>query len=190
MKREYPVKIKIPVTLALAAAITLSGCGTSFREVMEKVNPPSPQCMREAFYTDNVTNQNKFVHGAENIFVGKVTKEAGQHIEKRDIYTLFKVDVIKNIKGNLSGEINLAQVGGRVDGRECLQNSDPLLSTDSVYVFVTKYSPKIDMHFVAASRYGDIPLTGAEAVAVANNGADPAAIAEIKDALKSPPPAK
>lgn len=184
------MKTKSSITVALAAALALSGCGTSFREAMEKVNPPEPQCQREAFYTDNVTNQNKFVHGAQNIFVGKVAKESGQHIEKRDIYTLFKVDVMQNIKGNLSGEINLAQFGGRVDGHECLQNSDPLLSTDAVYVFVTKYSPNIDMHFIAASGYGDLRLTGDEAVAVANSGPEPATITEIKDALKSPPPAK
>ncbi|TDZ75218.1 hypothetical protein DE4585_01578 [Mycobacteroides salmoniphilum] len=184
------MKSKLSIAVTLASALMLSGCGTSFREAMEKVNPPSPQCMREAFYTSNVTDQASFVDRAQNVFVGKVKKEAGQHIEKRDIYTLFKVEVVKNIKGNLSGEVNVAQVGGRVDGRECLQNSDPLLSTDSVYVFVTKHSPNIDMHFIAASGYGDIPLTGEEAVAVANNGTDPEAIAEIKDALKSPPPAK
>ncbi|SIH24903.1 Uncharacterised protein [Mycobacteroides abscessus subsp. abscessus] len=174
--------------LFLMVGLGDSGC-QSLTRLYGDLRGTNPSCMRIAEYTAQVHNRGTFVDLADNVFVGTVEAPDGQHIEGRDIFSLFKVQVLTNLKGQLSGQITVSQVGGVFKGRECLQNDDEILNPGKSYLFTTVYSKNIDKHFVAASNYGDIELS-ADDVAALRAGAAPAIVLEFKDAIARRTPGK
>jgi hypothetical protein len=57
------------------------------------------------------------VGAAENVFIGKVIKQTGTGKDKFGfLYTQFEVEVIDNIKGNLSGKVTVEQSAGYING--------------------------------------------------------------------------
>ncbi|KPG28269.1 MULTISPECIES: hypothetical protein [Mycobacteroides] len=171
-----------PVAACLLAAIlATSGC-QSVQQLYGDIRGTNPACTRIAEYTPQVHNKRSFVGLADNVFVGKVEASDGQHVEGRDFYSLFKVQVISNLKGQLSGQVTVSQIGGHFNGRECLQNDDEILRAEKTYLFTTVYSKNIDKHFIGASNYGDIELSDAD-VATLKNGAPPPVVLEFKDAI-------
>lgn len=165
----------------LVATLAISGC-QSVRQLYGDIRGTNPACTRIAEYTSQVHNKRSFVGLADNVFVGKVEASDGQHVEGRDLYSLFKVQVISNLKGRLLGQVTVSQIGGHFNGRECLQNDDEILRTGKTYLFTTVYSKNIDKHFIAASNYGDVEFT-AEDVATLERGALPPFVLEFKDAI-------
>jgi hypothetical protein len=97
-------------------------------------------------------SNDKILMGAShNVFVGKVVKLSGN--KERDIgpETQFEVEVVLNIKGDLSGTVIVDQQGGYVDGILYLvhggdviapdsDGSDPLLLPGSTYLFTSRYN--------------------------------------------------
>lgn len=175
------LKVAPVAACLLAATLVTSGC-QSVRQFYGDIRGTNPACTRITEYTSQVHNKRSFVGLADNVFVGKVEAPDGQHVEGRDLYSLFKVLVISNLKGQLTGQITVSQLGGNFNGRECLQNDDEILSTGESYLFTTVYSKNIDKHFIAASNYGDIELTDAD-IATLERGAPPPIVLEFKDAI-------
>lgn len=112
------------------------GCQT-IGQLYGDLRGTNPNCMRIAEYTADVHDKRAFVGAADNVFVGKVETSDGQHVEGKDIYSLFTVRVLKNLKGQLLGQVTVSQVGSNLNGRECFQNSDEILSTGMTYLFVS-----------------------------------------------------
>ncbi|MHA7665117.1 hypothetical protein [Mycolicibacterium sp. HS_4_1] len=162
------------VLAALAA-----GCDT----VRETAAEVTAKCTREAMYKPEMLDRKSFVNIADNVFVGHVDRKTGQHVEDRELYSLFDVKVIQNLKGNLAGTVTVSQIGGSVFGKQCLMNSDPILSENATYIFTTQYSKDLNIHFILAARLGDIRLSDAEAAALTSGGQEPPIVAEFRTAI-------
>ncbi|TEA06287.1 hypothetical protein [Mycobacteroides salmoniphilum] len=185
MRRTRAVNV---AACLLAVALTSSGCQT-VRQAYGYVRGTNPSCMRVAEYTAEVHDRRSFVGGADNVFVGKVQASEGQHVERKDLYSLFTVHVVTNLKGQLSGDVTVSQIGGNFNGTECLQNNDEILSIGKTYLFTTIYSKNIDKHFVAASNYGDVELSPDD-VATLHSGTEPPIVSEFRDAVANQIPSK
>lgn len=176
------------VAACLVAVTLTAGCGT-VKQLYGDVRGTNPKCMRTADYTPQVHDRRSFVGDADNVFVGKVQESEGQHVERKDLYSLFKVHVVTNIKGQLSGEVTVSQIGGTWNGNKCLQNNDEILSPGKTYLFTTIYSKNIDKHFVSASNYGDVELSPDD-VATLQSGTEPSIVQDFRDAVANQIPPK
>jgi len=162
-----------------ALAVAATGCDAA-RETAAEV---TAKCTREAMYTPEVIDRKLFVESADNVFVGHVERKTGQHVENKELYSLFDVKVIQNLKGNLAGTVNVSQIGGSIFGKQCLLNNDPALVENATYIFTTHYSKNIDTHFIAAADYGDVRLTDADVTALTSGGPEPRIVAEFRAAI-------
>lgn len=97
----------------------------------------------EAFYSFDVTDDRELVGAAHNVFVGKVIAQTGTTIDPY-LRTQFSVEVLENIKGNLTGTVTVSQKGGyeNLEGKQYLiiTKGDKLLEPDETYLFVTRVS--------------------------------------------------
>lgn len=78
---------------------------------------------------------------ADNVFIGRVLEQTGTHSPDGVLpETLFKVDVIRSLKGSLSGTVAVNQQGGfsAEENALILIEEDGLLETGKVYMFATK----------------------------------------------------
>lgn len=78
---------------------------------------------------------------ADNVFIGRVLEQTGTHSPDGVLpETLFKVDVIRSLKGSLSGTVAVNQQGGfsADENALILIEEDGLLETGKVYLFATK----------------------------------------------------
>lgn len=119
----------------LAATLVTPGC-QSVQQFYGDIRGTNPACTRIAEYTSQAHNKRSFVGLADNVFVGKVEASDGQHVEGRDLYSLFKVQVISNLKGQLAGQITVSQIGGHHcgDGAGALEpgSCDRVVSVDAL----------------------------------------------------------
>ena len=97
----------------------------------------------EALYSFNVTDDRELVGIAHNVFVGKVIAQTGTTTDPY-LQTQFSVEVLENIKGNLTGTVTVNQKGGyeNIEGKQYLiiTKDDKLLEPDETYLFVTRVS--------------------------------------------------
>jgi hypothetical protein len=101
-------------------------------------------------YAGNFADDKILMGASHNIFVGKIIAQVGNKHRKSGPETQFAVEVILNIKGNLSGRVVVDQFGGyengilyTVDGGLPAQknNNDPyLLQPGSTYLLATRYN--------------------------------------------------
>ncbi len=95
----------------------------------------------------------KLLMGAtHNVFVGKVLKQVGTKDRGAGPETQFSVDVVSNLKGNLTGTVTVNQFGGYKDGILYVMDSDisvpvstqgrgdRLLEPGKTYLFASRYS--------------------------------------------------
>ena len=110
-------------------------------------------------YAVDVTNDRELVGLAHDVFFGKVTDKQGQTLNRGFPETQFSVRVLDPIKGNLSGDIQVNQHGGRdLSGRNFRMSDDPdLLSVGSTYLFVTRTNSGLGWRTVLSGR-GKIKL--------------------------------
>jgi hypothetical protein len=112
----------------------------------------------------DVTNDRELVGISHNVFVGKVIAQVGTETVRPIPHTQFSVEVLENIKGKLSGEVVVNQLGGyeTVQGKDYLvlpEGDDKLLIPGETYLFATRTGNK-DMHTCIAG-YGNILLDNA-----------------------------
>lgn len=103
-------------------------------------------------YVADFADDNVLVGASHNIFVGKVITEFGNKKLGSPPETQFIVEVIKNIKGELTGEVTVNQLGGYENGIlyttggeiPFVENTDIdpnyLLQSGQTYLFATRYN--------------------------------------------------
>ncbi|MEU9807018.1 hypothetical protein [Mycobacterium sp. NPDC050853] len=180
--------------MSVVATIVFAAATVSCTNEKEPATPSADSdgvCRLEALYPVEIRDKALFVQDAENVFVGQVLSSKGQHVEEDHTpHSQFSVKVIDNIKGTLPQNVSVSQTGGVVNNALCLRNGDPLLTDGSVYIFTTRYSKELDLHFITASHYGDIKLSPADSATVLNGTGVPPAVAEMRRAAENPPQPK
>ena|GEM_PF-7015080 len=110
-----------------------------------------------------------------DVFLGRVMEQSGAGLypssnpdRSSDLpYTLYRVEVLKSLKGKLSGVIEVTQPGGiNNDGNADLLEDDPMLASGEICLFITygAYDPAAgpdELQMLAGrptlvNRYGDI----------------------------------
>lgn len=121
----------------------------------------------EVNYALEPTDEEQLVGFATNVFVGRVVEKVGAEgaplsgpggeVVPR---TQFSVAVLKNIKGDLGGEVTVSQTGGydSVQGRGVRLEGDPLLEPGQQRLFVTSYDEREGWHAIVAQPYGDVRI--------------------------------
>jgi hypothetical protein len=107
----------------------------------------------EAQYENDFSDNKILMGGFHNVFIGKVIAQTGTRYRLPDMHagleTQYSVHVIGNIKGELSGEVTVAQAGGiendriiamegDVEGAQRDGASSPLLQIGSTYILTTR----------------------------------------------------
>lgn len=130
-------------TTVLMAVIVL-GTYTSQRKIstIQEIHPQYPA---------DFSNDRILVGASHVVFVGKVVKQTGNVDFLETPSTQFEVEVIKNIKGDLSGLVTIDQLGGYKDGVLYIVREDTLLPENtkddtaplqpgSTYLFAARYN--------------------------------------------------
>lgn len=160
-------------TLIVAAWMLLlsSGCGD------EPSGPPrvaeEGPANAEVSYAFDPADKRQLVSSADNVFVGRVVRRAGQASAPTSARTVeiprtqSAVRVVRNIKGDLRGTVTINQYGGPVDAvaergerrraeREItLWEGDPLLRPGEVVLLATAYNDARDWHTIVAQPFAD-----------------------------------
>jgi len=119
-------------------------------------------------WTEDMATYEGTMVAADNVFVGKVIKQVGTQSLYEDPGTLFEVEIISNVKGDLQGTTIVCQRGGYKNGVLYRSTDDITIISDGpvkekdnglmkegeTYLFVTRYSPKENNYFVLASPKG------------------------------------
>lgn len=105
-------------------------------------------------YAFDISDPAQQVGHADDVFLGRVIEQSGagffwdSNPDPSDDwpYTLYRVEVLENLKGKLSGVIEISQAGGaRRDGSTQTFENDPLLKAGETCLFITvgEYDPSI-----------------------------------------------
>lgn len=113
----------------------------------------------EASYPIGIADDRVFVGMSHNIFIAKIIKLAGQtNGVDAPRTTQFEVQILKNIKGSLSGIVTLNQEGGYDNGMLTLVNSQPLLESGRTYLLSARTDGK-GSYLVSSYSRGAIVLS-------------------------------
>jgi hypothetical protein len=137
----------------LAAIISLGVAGPGLLSNHPPENPVIQTV--QTSHAFDVTDPQRLVGWADNVFVGKVVKMSGTSDERGMVETQFKVEVAENIKGELQGEVTVNQQGGYEGKNLILVENDKLLKEGESYLFVSRKNEEQNWH-TAVPVYGDI----------------------------------
>lgn len=122
----------------------------------------------EAVLITDFSDDRKFMGASHHVFVGKVVKQVGSREDSGGVpETQFSVQVIENIKGNLSGLVTVNQEGGYKNGILYIigegdvvaptKNADSnLLKPGVTYVLATRFDKNKNEHTLLVSPFGSI----------------------------------
>jgi hypothetical protein len=103
------------------------------------INASTPKVVEtdggEAMYWSDFSDDRNLVGASQYIFIGKVLGE----VKSEGWYTTFSVQVIDNVKGNLSGTVNVGVTGGYHDGVFYVAKGNTWLAPGSTYLLATRY---------------------------------------------------
>lgn len=118
-------------------------------------------------YAADYSNNQILMGASHNVFVGKIISQIGNGELMESPTTLFTVEVLSNIKGNMEGIVTVEQEGGYKDGVEYIvEDGAPFLDIGSTYLLATRYRAKdnsytLNAHPNASKLLSDDPtLTG------------------------------
>ena len=98
------------------------------------------------------TDDRKLVGFADDVFVGRVVGERGTNIVGQTLETQFDVQVVRPIKGTLSGTVIVSQDGGVDDaGMTVIVDGDEPLAAGRTYVFASRTNPDTGWHTLVPS---------------------------------------
>lgn len=128
----------------------------------------------ESSYAHNISDDRVLVGFSDNVFIGRVIEKTGSESNTPppeadspgfSPQTQFSVEVLENVKGNLSGTVTVSQYGGyeelfgvEVPFWKNLVDGDELLRSGQTYLFVTRYNERDGWHSIVANNYGDLPI--------------------------------
>jgi len=137
--------------LAAIIALGIAGPGLLSNQ------PPENPVIRtvQTSHAFDVTDPQRLVGWADNVFIGKVIKMSGTSEERGMLETQFKVEVAESIKGELQGEVTVNQQGGYEGKKLILVENDQLLKEGESYLFISRKNEEHDFHTVVPV-YGDI----------------------------------
>jgi len=129
--RSLPARIVVGVIVAAV----LAAIGWY---AYEAVRPGRVNLIRPSYAFD-LTDREQVAGHADNIFIARVDGIAGVDAD-RGPRTIFRVTVVENIKGNLTGTVLVRQLGGKVGKDVWVVENDQALAVGSTYVLATKQS--------------------------------------------------
>jgi len=105
-------------------------------------------------YAFDISDPAQQVGDADDVFLARVIEQSGAGFfwdsdpdsSDDEPYTLYRVKVLENLKGKLSGVIEVSQAGGaRRDGSTQIFENDPLLKAGETCLLITvgEYNPSI-----------------------------------------------
>lgn len=125
--------------------------------VLTNRNPSSPDKIvySSPTYVTDISDDRKLSGIAQNVFIGEVKAQVGN--KKLDSFpeSQFKVEVIQNIKGSLTGAVTVNQQGGFSGNTLMLMQGDKLLEVGKTYLFATLQN-KEQNWYTLIPVYGDI----------------------------------
>ncbi len=122
----------------------------------------------EAQYENDFSDDKILMGGFHNVFVGRVIAQTGTHYRLPDmnagLETQYSVHIIKNIKGELAGDIIVAQAGGIDNGKIIAMEGDveastrdgaasPLLQPGSTYILATRGDGTEGYYMIGSNQY-------------------------------------
>lgn len=125
----------------------------------------------QASSVTDVSDDRRLVGFADNVFIGRVQEQLETH-SPDNIFpeTLFSVEVIKNIKGELTGTVIVNQQGGYSEEDKVIYlfEDDTLLEVGKIYLFATLVggNDKWKEWHTLIPVYGDIPIEKEENIGV------------------------
>lgn len=97
-------------------------------------------------YPSDFSNNQNLIGGASNVFVAKVIAQTGNKETSVGPRTQYTVEIVRNIKGDLSGIVTLDQLGGYKNGQLVTVEDSTLegylLQPGSTYLLATRYNEK------------------------------------------------
>jgi hypothetical protein len=158
MTLHHRVKALIVVSAGMAAALVAVVAGV---RAVERDLPAREPAHAEALYVADFQDDRRLVGLVTNVFVGRVSSQSGTTVLDEFPETQFKVEVLENIKGTLTGTVTVNQQGGRQGDRLVLIEGDALLRPGQVYLFATRPYHERGWHTLVP-RYGDLPIGDAQ----------------------------
>lgn len=166
MRRSIPTCSRAAIALVY---VTLLGGGltvAAWKTGLFFASGSSTQAIH-ASYPFDVSNRQKLVGAASNVFVGRVialagtqglgTSTPGYQVPQ----TQFQVEVLESIKGHVETTVLVNQHGGpdsRNPNHVALFEADPLLTPGETYLFTTYHNPQTGWYQIIAPGYANIHL--------------------------------
>jgi hypothetical protein len=152
---------------SVATAAFVAGSFTAALNALDR-SEPSPLAKRptvnrvETVDATDLADDRKLVGLAHDVFLGRVVRERGRTIAEPAPEVQYDVQVLRAIKGGLSGIVVVSQQGG-VDerGDVVIVEDDLPLRAGRVYVFATRTNPSTGWH-TAIPKYGDLRVDSVE----------------------------
>lgn len=118
----------------------------------------------ETLAVTDLADDNKLVGIAHDVFVGRVVRQRGSTSEPL-VETQFDVEVLRTVKGSLSGVVVVNQQGGIDErGDTVVVDGDPLLESGRTYLFASRTNETTGWHTLIP-RYGILRADAAPAQA-------------------------
>ena len=112
----------------------------------------------------DVTDDRKLAGIADNVFIGRVTKELGRTSDIGYRETQFRVEVLESLKGSLPAVVTINDNGSTLHngGVWIFEDALVLPEIDKSYLFATRYYQEKDWHTVVSGGYGRIEIAGSQ----------------------------
>lgn len=146
------VKVKLPLIIVLSAFALIAGFSLYSALSVRHASP---------LWAVDVTDDRKLVGSADNVFVGKVLAKVGNKKLDRLPETQFSVQVEESIKGSLSREVVVNQMGYYGLFNVWSEHQGPRLERGKTYLFVTSYHAGENWHTLVPI-YGQLEITSEE----------------------------
>lgn len=111
----------------------------------------------------DLSNKDLLVGWADNVFIGTVIKKDKEVKDDISPVSTYKVQVEENIKGNLSGVVNVSQRIGYDNDKKALVKvkGDDYLINNNKYLFIAKYNEETKA-YVIVPVHGNLKIRDAE----------------------------
>jgi hypothetical protein len=135
--------------------------GTLATYASSRFSQPVAVRSAEVSFVTDFRDARKLAGFVDNIFVGKVVTQTGTQVGSSLLpETTFQVEILRSVKGSLSGTVLVTQQGGFNPEERAiiLVEEDALLEPGKTYLLATKADGKLH---VTVPKYGKLAITSA-----------------------------